>query len=127
MKRIAHEEENHAELAWCFVKWTVEQYPHTRPVIERFRAALTADWKRRDQELRQAPPTEPSSELNSFGYLHKNARLRLEQQALKALVLPCLDALLGLDGGRSVDSKSHVEALPLPARAQLGVDEQLIC
>lgn len=56
------------------------------------------DWKRRDRELRQAPPTDPSSELNSFGYSPKNARLRLEQQALKGLVLPCLDALLALDG-----------------------------
>ncbi len=88
LERIAREEREHAELAWCTVKWLVARSPSLGAV---FLELVTA--ARRPAS--GAPATlEATSPLLGHGVLSHEARGALRARVLEDVVLPCARRLV---------------------------------
>lgn len=88
LQRIAADERRHAELAWVFVAWALDQVdaPTRTRSIARFAAAL--------REALDAPsPTELAPAVPTHGLLAPRFRAAVHRTALEAVVLPCARAL----------------------------------
>jgi hypothetical protein len=83
---IAVDEERHALTAWKFVKWALDEFGAVaHRALEQEMAALRA-------ESVAAAGTDP---LAAHGVLSEQTRLSLRAEAVRAVVLPCAQALLG--------------------------------
>lgn len=91
LSSIASDEERHAELAWRTVGWALSQAPaEIGPALARQREAVVLDL---DAELPAEGRTLP-------GVLSARGRLTVRRQAIREVVLPCLDALLAASSVR---------------------------
>lgn len=89
LRGVADDELRHAELAWRFVSWALEQAPHeVRPVLARelgLRASCGA----------QMPaPSAPELELLRHGIPPEALRQELRSVAFRDVIAPCAAALL---------------------------------
>jgi hypothetical protein len=86
---IAEDEARHAELAWSFVRWALDQgRPGVREAVERA-------FERASQRLTEAPVLESpvESELEAHGRLSARSRRELALRALEAVVRPAMEEL----------------------------------
>jgi hypothetical protein len=112
LERIAHDERRHAELAFRFVAWALEQRPHSglrhalAAVLEATvgvsRCAADADaGSRRGAE----PPAAneawgDDARLEAHGLLSERRRSALRRAVLEEVVVPCVRRLLAEAGAR---------------------------
>jgi hypothetical protein len=88
LSEIAADEERHAELAWRFLAWAVQQRP---TLASRLLATARAQLAKASQRTPHAR-TEPA--LLEHGILPLDHKQELEAQALEHVIVPCLVALL---------------------------------
>ncbi len=88
--RVAEDETRHAELAWRFVRWALEQEPVE--VAEVVRAELLR--AEREPVLAGREPTREELALLGLGILPEGLRGELRRAALREVILPCGAALL---------------------------------
>ena len=89
LERIAVDEQSHAELAWRFVRWALDQSVTIRPLLLRELARLEAELAARDAALDAS-----SAQLAAHGVLSERRRAQLRRAALAEVVLPCARQLL---------------------------------
>lgn len=93
LRGVADDEASHAELAWRFVAWALEQEP--QEVAEVVRRELL----RAACPPRQAyAPAGVESSLEEHGILSDAARRELQAEALRHVIAPCAEALLARAG-----------------------------
>ena len=91
LHQIAADEQRHAQLAWSFTKWCIEQ--HGEAAISICRSAIA-------EELRNGLSSSSQTsdhQLNiteQFGYMSRTERNELKRAVLSSVVLPCLDQLI---------------------------------
>ncbi len=86
LEEIADDEQRHALTAWKFVKWAMEEFGAPA------RIALEQELARLRTEPAVAPPV--VDEHADHGVLSEDSRLWLRAEAVRAVVLPCAQALL---------------------------------
>jgi hypothetical protein len=103
LERIAHDERNHAALAWRFVAWAIDKDPELRAVAQR-----EFDRMARQAHDEPARVTASALDLRAHGALPEALRDEVRAAAIRDVVLPCAR---GLFAARSVASE------PVPAVA----------
>lgn len=94
---IAEDEGQHAELAWRFVQWLLEERPELRGVAEAtFREATHAYGDGATEEVSEV-------DLTAYGVVPRSTSQRLRREALTGVVRPCAEALLAHRRGMPLD------------------------
>ena len=84
-REIAHDEAQHATLAWRSLKWLLDTHPELRDIAARtFREAIKGF---------SAPSDESKAGLEQFGVLAAQAKLDVYRDAIEAVVIPGAQAL----------------------------------
>jgi hypothetical protein len=112
LERIAHDERRHAELAFRFVAWALDQRPHSglrhalaavlEATIGVSRHAADAD----ASSMRRAEPSAANERacdeepLEAHGLLSERRRSALRRAVLEEVVVPCVRRLLAEAGAR---------------------------
>jgi hypothetical protein len=111
---ITHDEQRHAELAWRFVQWALERSPGLLPSL----GAVLQQQMREAQALSAAAATEGDfdASLAAHGILPERQRLELRCEALRSVVLPCLEQLRASVTARAVVAASRHSAAADAAR-----------
>jgi hypothetical protein len=89
LDRIAPDEQNHAELAWKFIRWALRENPQVT------RALLAEELQLLTNELAElAPPASTDGGIPAHGVLAESERANIRRAALREIVLPCAEAVL---------------------------------
>jgi hypothetical protein len=89
LERIAADEARHAELAWRFVRWAMQEGgPSVRAAVAAAFAEVHGSSRRRQ------PPEARDALLNAHGRLSKAGALEMQQTAIREVIEPCAQALL---------------------------------
>lgn len=100
---VAHDEARHAELAWSFLAWALEQ--RGEQLLPALRAACAA--------ARVEPALCDADErLASFGVLGSARRARVRAEAWALVLEPCLEALLARQRNVAADSAVSLGGSP---------------
>ncbi|HKO92493.1 MAG TPA: ferritin-like domain-containing protein [Polyangiaceae bacterium] len=94
LDRIAPDELRHAELAWRFVSWALQQDASVRPL-------LLDEVARLEAELRTPLLADETPELPVHGVLSARRRESVRRAALAEVVLPCARRVLRAPGAPS--------------------------
>jgi hypothetical protein len=106
LDRIAPDEEQHAELAWKFIRWALSEKPAlTRALLARELRALA------DELAAPAAPSTTEPGAPGYGLLAESERARIRRAALRDIVLPCAEAVLGAT--RPSAAGERAEVLPV--------------
>lgn len=99
LERIRQDELRHAELAWRFVQWAIDQGDDSlrQDITETFTALLARD------PGRTSEPTSHDAELLRHGVVSAGVSRSVRYTALRDVVGPCAQALLG---GRSLERRA---------------------
>jgi hypothetical protein len=112
LERIAHDERRHAELAFRFVAWALEQRPHSglrhalAAVLEatvgvsRCAADDDAGSKRRAEPSAANEGSSDDARLEAHGLLPERRRSALRRAVLEEVVVPCVRRLLAEAGAK---------------------------
>lgn len=97
---VAEDETRHAELAWRFVAWALEQAP--REVADVLEREL-----RRSEAIVADPPDLSADELGllAHGILPESLRLRVQNAAARQVIAPCAAGLLDRAARRLADNR----------------------
>jgi hypothetical protein len=87
LTRIATDEANHADLAWRFVRWTLQTYPELRSTAEECFATAFASPKETEQD--------DSPSLEAYGHLLPSSKREVRQMTLQDVITPRLAELFG--------------------------------
>jgi hypothetical protein len=110
LDRIAPDEEKHAELAWKFILWALRENPTmTRALLERELNRLA------DELSNLAPSTATDLSNPEHGVLAASQRSNVRRAALRNIILPCAEALLGAMGSSDAQPQPKTELGPLAA------------
>jgi hypothetical protein len=109
LAKIARDERRHAELAWRFVRWAVEEDAGLRVLAECVIERAVADAAR---DARTSPAFLVSNAELAHGVVPDALRAEVRARVLREVVAPCAEALLG--GGRVSHFTSSV-FVPEPA------------
>jgi len=90
LRRVADDEARHAELAWRFVRWALEQQPEPVAEVVRSELALAA----REARGATGSPSTDDAALLALGVVPESLRSQLRRAALQHVVEPCAAALL---------------------------------
>ncbi len=88
---IGQDERRHAELAWRFVAWALAQDQSLSKVLLR---VVEGEFEAARERARTQNNNGPS--LLEFGVVSDSERAKLREQALEAVILPCLRTLCGV-------------------------------
>jgi hypothetical protein len=94
LELIARDEARHAELAWQFVKWAIDE--HGEPAVAAARGAFARAEARLAAERASAVDELDVRALHAHGRLTPAERLAAHRRAFREVVAPCRDALLAL-------------------------------
>lgn len=97
---VADDETRHAELAWRFVGWALEQEPL------QVAALLRTELAREVERVSTAPARQPSAdELIALrcGVVPQQLRREVREAALREVISPCFEALLARSGAQSLE------------------------
>lgn len=88
LERIAHDERNHAALAWRFVAWAIDQNPTLAEVAQR-------EFERIASQAAHDPANATLSalDLRAHGALPEAVRAEVRAAAIRDVVLPCARGL----------------------------------
>lgn len=87
LTRIAADEERHAELAWRFVRWTLQTYPELTSTAKCcFAMAFTAPMETVEDD---------GPSLEAYGQLLRSSKLEVRQTTLRDVITPRLVELFG--------------------------------
>jgi hypothetical protein len=101
---IARDEARHAELAWHFVKWAIDQ--HGAPVIAAAHRAFAQAERRLHSERATELGAVDAAAFHGHGRLAPAERLAAHRRAFREVIAPCRDALLGVRcAGRATDTQ----------------------
>jgi hypothetical protein len=89
---VAEDEARHAELAWQFVSWALEQQPQAVADVVRHELALAA------RHPEPAGATAGEADLLAHGVLPERLRREVQNAAFRQVVAPCAAALLARAG-----------------------------
>jgi len=92
MQRIAADERRHADLAWRFLKWALEQDDSLRDQVQATFSSASAG---ANDTLHSSKASASELRLLGHGLLRTEMSERLRSRALKEVVGPCARALLG--------------------------------
>lgn len=94
LRRIAADEQRHAELGWRFLRWALATLPahERRTLVGEFRAGVEGELNRRTAPSR-AGEGELAGVLADHGVLGAEIRQTVRQAALREVVMPCLEVL----------------------------------
>lgn len=111
---ITRDEQRHAELAWRFVAWALEQdvTGELRDVVQSELARLRDEQTSGSALRGRCLDTETASPLSGHGVLCAGRNSELHQAAIVEIVLPCAERLLAM--------KADTRRLAAAARAQPG-------
>jgi hypothetical protein len=110
---IARDEHQHADLAWRFIRWALEQRPElSEPIMSLLKDELA-------QAERAAHSTEPEVDLLAFGVVNEKQRAVLRAEALRNVILPCMKALQERHSVRAQLPRASVELTPSAATRSL--------
>ncbi len=90
LERIARDEADHAALAWRFVAWALRVAPELGADVRRSAEAELALWTACTDDGRDVDP----AAWRRYGRLQGSEASEAVRQAARAVVLPCLDALV---------------------------------
>ena len=87
LSQIAIDEQRHATLAWGTVKWILEEHPHLHDVAHQtFVDAIAHPF---------VSTEDPGTDLSAFGALSAQQDQAVASKAIRQVIRPCMDALLG--------------------------------
>jgi hypothetical protein len=90
LDRIAPDEQSHAELAWKFIRWALRENPTVARVL------LAQELQLLSNELSEPPPPAAADRgVPEHGVLAESERATIRRAALREVVLPCAEAVLG--------------------------------
>jgi hypothetical protein len=107
LDRIAPDEERHAELAWKLIRWALSERPDaTRALLERELRVIA------DELSEPARFTARDRGIPEHGVLADSERSDTRRAALREIVLPCAEAVLGAACSSDAQPRLAADALP---------------
>lgn len=115
LERIAHDERRHAELAFRFVAWALEQGSTTASAAASRRALAavldaTVAASRAGADKVSDDVSSDEAALARHGVLSERRRGTLRRAALEEVVVPCVRQLLSQPEGRRPEAPAHLAA-----------------
>jgi hypothetical protein len=103
LARIASDERRHAELAWRFLAWAIEQDSEGEvlDVVQSELRRILAEPAALSESTSNCTMADDSELLWGHGIMSTERRRELQQASLREVVLPCAERLISRRGARS--------------------------
>jgi hypothetical protein len=112
LARVQEDETRHAELAWRFLQWVLEEGPeHLRGATVHELARVVRCEVEHGGQPDDASPEGDGDAVPGHGVLGAATRRELRRRVLRDVIAPCADALIGAYRMRAAPSHAPLEAV----------------